>query len=141
MTADLTQRAMLPSPGWNANTEDFWLAAGKKQLVVQRCSACGFHRWPPNPGCYNCTSMDYAWSPVSGTGTVFSYTWADYPPPPEGERNITVVELDGTQGEPVRMISWVVDVPREDLVCGLPVEVTFLPLDEEVAVPAWRPRR
>jgi hypothetical protein len=136
----MAQRAMLPSPGWNANTEPYWLAASQKQLVVQRCSACGSHRWPPNPACYKCTSMDFAWSPVAGAGRVFSYTWADYPPPPEGERNITVVELEGTQGEPVRMLSWVVDVPRKDLVCGLPVEVTFLPVDEEVAVPAWRPK-
>jgi uncharacterized OB-fold protein len=141
MTVDLAQRAMLPSPGWRNDTEEYWLAAGKKQLVVQRCSSCGFHRSPPNPACYNCNSMEYAWSPVPGTGMVFSFTWADYPPPPEGERNITVVELDGTEGEPVRVITWVVDVPRDQLVCGLPVEVTFLPLDEEVAVPAWRPRR
>ena len=72
---------------------------------------------------------------------MFSFTWADFPIPPDGQdRNITVIELDGTQGEPVRVMSWVVDVPREELVCDLPVAVTFLPVDDEVSVPAWKPK-
>jgi uncharacterized protein len=136
---DLEQRQLLPSPGWTSTTEEYWRAAGRGQLVIQRCSSCGFHRWPPNPACFNCFSEEWEWSPVVGTGRVYSFTWADWPPPPEGDRNITVVELDGIEGEPVRVLSWVTDVGRDDLVCDLAVEVTFLPLDGEVAVPAWRP--
>lgn len=140
MNIDKEQRKVLPMPGWVPDAEPYWFAAGKGELAVQRCSECGNHRWPISPGCYNCNSMEFSWEAVSGTGTVFSYTWADHPPPPEGERNISVIELDGTQGEPVRLMSWVKDIAREDLVVGLPVEVIFLPVDDEVAVPAWRTR-
>jgi uncharacterized OB-fold protein len=136
------ERATLPQPGWEPLTEEFWREAGRGRLSVQQCQQCGAQFFPPSAACYNCQSMDLAWTPVPGTGTVFSYTWADYPPSPDGsDRNITVVELDGTQGpDPVRMIGWVVDVPRDQLHIGLPVEVTLLPFDEELAVPAWRPR-
>lgn len=139
---DEQQRAMLPQPGWNPQAEPYWFAAGRGELVVQRCSGCGTDRWPIAAACYNCQSTESTWVAVPGTGRVFSFTWADFPPPPDGDRNITVVELDGTQGpSPVRMISWVTEIQRDDLACDLPVEVTFLPLDDEVSVPAWRPRR
>jgi uncharacterized OB-fold protein len=138
---DEEQRKLLPDPGWSDATEPYWKAAGKDELVIQRCDQCGFHRWPMNPVCYHCFSTEWSWAPVDGTGRVFSFTWADFPIPPDGQnRNIAVVELDGTQGAPVRVMSWVVDIPRDDLVCDLPVQVTFLPVDDEVAVPVWRPR-
>jgi hypothetical protein len=53
--------------------------------------------------------------------------------------NISVVELDGTQGEPVRLLTRVVDVERDDLVVGLAVTVDFDRVDERVALPVFRP--
>jgi uncharacterized OB-fold protein len=139
---DEEQRGLLPQPGWSTATEPFWFAAGRGELVVQRCLTCRTQRWPLLVACYHCRSTEWEWSPVLGTGRVFSYTWADFPVPADGqERNITVVELDGTDGpDSVRMMSWVVDVEREQLQCDLPVEVAFLAVDDEVSVPVWRPR-
>ena len=140
---DHEQRAMLPRSGFMEIPLEHWLGAGRGELIVHRCRSCGTQFWPPSAACYHFQSMDIEWSPVSGTGRVFAFTWADYPIPADGvERNITVIELEGTTGpDPVRMISWVVDVGRDELACDLPVEVTFLPVDDEVSVPAWRPRR
>jgi uncharacterized OB-fold protein len=139
---DMAQRQVLPQPGWVPAAEPYWFAAKRRELTLQQCRNCGAHRWPISSACYNCQSPDSTWVPVAGTGRVFSYTWADFPPPPDGkDRNITVVELDQTDGpDPVRMISWVIDVQRDQLQCDLPIEVTFLDVDDEVAVPAWRPR-
>lgn len=138
---DETQRRMLPQPGWTPQAEPYWFGAGRGELMLQRCESCGAHRWPIAEACYACQSPSSEWAPVAGTGRVFSYTWADFPPPPDGDRNITVIELDGTDGpDPVRLMSWVVDIARDDLVCDLPVEVTYLKVDDEVSVPAWRPR-
>ena len=56
---------------------------------------------------------------------MYTYTWVDRPVTPQlahlGVYNITVVELDGTQGEPVRVLSRVDDVAREALQVGLEV--------------------
>jgi uncharacterized OB-fold protein len=54
--------------------------------------------------------------------------------------NIAVVELDGTQGEPVRLLTRVVDIDRDDLVVDLPVEVAFDRVDDRVALPVFRRR-
>jgi uncharacterized OB-fold protein len=139
---DEEQRRMLPAPGWSEATEPYWRAAGKGQLLVQQCTSCHAHRWPLSEGCYNCTATTWEWAEVPGTGMVFSFTWADFPPTPDGkDRNISVIELDGTTGpDAVRVGGWVVDIEREQLVCDLPVEVTFVKVDDEVSVPAWKPR-
>lgn len=131
----------LPQPGWGPLTEGYWLAAGEGALAVQKCERCGRHRWPPAWACYACQSTDWTWDPLPGTGTVFSYTWADQRPNPDSPLYaIVAVELDGTVGEPVRLLTRAVDVDRDGLRIGLPVEVTFEPFDEEVSVPFFRPR-
>ena len=134
-------RAELPMPGWSPLTEGYWQAAHDGRLVVQRCTDCGAHRWPPAWACYRCQSPGWEWSEVPGTGTVFTYTWADARPVPDSPLyNIAVVELDGTEGEPVRLMSQVVDAAKDDLRCDLPVEVVFEPFDDDVAVPLFRLR-
>jgi uncharacterized OB-fold protein len=135
--------ATLPLPGWSKLTEPFWRESARGRLCVQQCRSCTAQFFPPSTVCYHCHSDDLEWTATSGTGTVFSFTWADYPPPSDGvERNIVVVELDSMLGpDPVRMLSWVADTTRDELRIGLAVEATFLPLNEDVAVPAWRVRR
>lgn len=133
-------RNQLPPPGWTPASVGYWQAAGKGTLVVQRCGACGTHRAPPAWACYVCQSTDWDWDPVAGTGKVFSYTWADQRPLPDSPMyNISVVELDGTQGEPVRLMTQVVDVDKATLAVDLPVEVSFEPFDDEISVPFFKP--
>jgi uncharacterized OB-fold protein len=134
----------LPGPALEVTTAGYWLAAGEGRLAIQRCDACGTHRHPPTEVCYVCQSLDWSWDDVSGTGRVYTYTWTDRPVAPQlehlGVYNISVVELDGTQGEPVRLLTRVVDVERDDLVVDLPVVVDFDRVDEQVALPVFRPR-
>ena len=144
--ASTDPRTALPAPGWSPRTADYWRAAGQGSLTVPRCSECGTHRWPPVVVCYRCLSTSWRWEPVPGTGRVFTYFWVDQPPhrslAEHGLYNVTIVELDGTQGEPVRLAGWVVGVDKDTLHVDLPVEVTFEPFegDDEIAVPVWRPR-
>lgn len=133
----------LPGPRLDATTAGYWLAAGEGRLVIQRCSQCGQHRHPPTEVCYECSSLAWDWHDQPGTGTVFSYTWTDAPVVPAladlGPYNISVVELDATQGV-VRLLSRVVDIERPRLTVGLPVTVDFDPVDDQVALPIFRPR-
>jgi uncharacterized protein len=136
MTMD--ERMQLPQPGWSPLTEGYWKAAHDGRLVVQRCKSCGTHRWPPAYACYHCRSTEWDWDDVPGTGTVFSYTWADTRAVADSPLfNIVVVELDGTQGEPVRLLTSIPSADKEQLRCDLPVQVVFEPFDDEVAVPMF----
>lgn len=133
----------LPAPTVTPLTEGYWRAAAEGRLVVQRCAACGAHRHPPTGACYRCRSLEWSWDEVPGTGRVYTYTWADRPAHPDlahlGVYNVAVVELDGTEGDPVRILTKVVDVERDALRVGLPVEVTFERVDDETALPIFAP--
>jgi uncharacterized protein len=140
------ERRGLPWPALEPTTEGYWRAARDGRLVIQRCDDCGTHRHPPTEACYSCQSLRWSWDDVPGTGRVFTYTWVDRPVTPQlahlGIYNITVVELDGTQGEPVRVLTRVDDVARAELQVGLEVMVGFEPLDDgESALPIFRPVR
>jgi hypothetical protein len=53
--------------------------------------------------------------------------------------NVAVVALDGTTGDPVRMVSNVVDAwTEDDLSVGMRVELVTLRLSDEVGLPLFR---
>ena len=132
----------LPLPTVDRTNAGFWRAAADGRLDVQRCGACGRHRHPPTEGCYHCGSLDWAWDTLPGTGTVFTWTWVWHPLHPVVEPaipyNVTVVELDGTEGEPVRLVTNVVDATEETLVTGAPVTLACERLGDEVGLPRFR---
>jgi len=75
---------------------------------------------------------------VRGTGTVASFTIC-YPPvlPAFADRvpyNAVVVQLD----EGPFMVSNLVDIDNDAIEVGLPVEVTFVDLDDELTLPQFR---
>ena len=140
----------LPPPSLTEVSTPYWQGAGRGKLLVQRCDGCGSHRHPPTTACYRCQSQSYSWDEIEGNGAVYSYIWADRPVTEDFEHlglyNVSVVELDGTEGEPVRIVARVNGVDKETLEVGLPVEVDFDPLDdgggddEPIALPVFVPR-
>jgi uncharacterized OB-fold protein len=146
----------MPSPVIAPVNEGMWQAAADDQLAVQRCQECGAHRYPPGDGCYRCTSCRWEWATLPGTGVVYSYIWIpdraraaqasaptakDVPGATGGAAyyNVAVVTLDGTEGEPVRILSNVVDAwGLDDLHVGQRVEVVGVPFGEGVALPCFR---
>lgn len=133
-----------PPPVVAPINEGMWRAAAEGRLAVQRCTDCGAHRYPPTDGCYRCGSVAWDWSTLAGTGTIYSYIWVpDRARSAEQGRevlyNVAVVELDGTEGDPVRIASNVLDAwDIDDLQVGQPVELACVQLDDEVGLPCFR---
>jgi uncharacterized OB-fold protein len=122
-------------------TAEHWRRAAEGVYTVPTCGNCGTNRWPVLTVCYVCGSTEWSWQPVPGTGTVYTYTWTDSPTHPDfGVRNIAVIELDGTKGEPVRVPGWVEGVERDRLQCGLAVKMEVEIVAEGVGVTHWVPR-
>ncbi|MXZ85314.1 MAG: hypothetical protein F4Z02_06655 [Acidimicrobiia bacterium] len=138
-----SQMPGLPAPGLTPTSAPYWRAAGQRRLLIQRCGDCGIHRHPPTPACYVCGSLVIDWDEVAGTGRVYSFVWTHRPVVEIFENlgvyNAAVVELDGTVGEPVRILSRVNDIDRDGLVVGLEVRVDFDPIDDDVALPVFVP--
>ena len=134
----------LPLPPVDRTNAGFWRAAAEGRLDVQRCTACGAHRHPPTEGCYRCRALERGWDTLPGTGQVFTYTWVVQPLHPAVEEvapyNVSVVEVDGTEGEPVRLVTNVVDATAETLEVGAAVSLACEHLTEDVGLPRFRLR-
>lgn len=63
-----------PNPK-NAHEREYWDALTRHQLSLQRCSGCGFVRYPPGPFCPECWSDAFTWQALSGEGSVVSFVW------------------------------------------------------------------
>ena len=125
-----------PRPGSNQDTQFFWDAAAEGQLAIQRCSACGLLRHPPDPACPRCHSLDWTTSDMSGRGILYSYTVVHHPPAPGFDRPAiaAIVELE----EGVRLISNVTGVDPATLRIGEPLEVYFVEQEEGWTAPQFR---
>lgn len=60
---------------------DFQDRLAKGELHVQLCNSCGAKQMYPRQRCLQCYSKDLGWSPVSGRGTLLSYTVVRSAPP------------------------------------------------------------
>ncbi|HEY2332273.1 MAG TPA: Zn-ribbon domain-containing OB-fold protein [Acidimicrobiales bacterium] len=106
-------------------TEEFWDRCNRQELAFQRCSDCGTFRHPPMPFCYNCHSFATEWVPVSGEGTVFTFTIVTHPLSPSLSEvvpyNVALVEFPDAPG--VRLASNVVDAEPEEMKTGMAVRL------------------
>jgi uncharacterized OB-fold protein len=55
-------------------TQPYWDGAARGELVLQRCRSCRRFIHFPEPLCPNCGSTDFAYAPVSGQGTVETFS-------------------------------------------------------------------
>jgi uncharacterized OB-fold protein len=130
-------------PGPTAMDEPMWRAAAEGRLDVQRCTDCGAHRYPPVGGCYRCQSSEWHWDTVSGTGTIATYCWIldrvrTEDRGTEVYYNIALVTLEGTEGEPVRVVTNVVNAWNlEELEVGQRVELHCVKLSGEIGLPCF----
>lgn len=116
----------------------FWFeAAADKRLVIQRCGDCQRLRHPPMPACPHCQSLEWDTIEPSGRGTIYSYVVAHHPKIPgfTYPHIVALVELE----EGVRLLADVLDLTREQIEIGMPVELDWIQPDEDLTLPAFRP--
>jgi uncharacterized OB-fold protein len=127
-----------PLPTLTDENRPFWDACKAGRLSFQKCSGCGHLRYPINPFCPQCLSAEFAWTPVSGRGTGFSYVVGPqaYHPAFKGDLpyNVALIQLE----EGPRMYSNVVGTPNDAVKIGDAVEVVFDPVTPEITIPRFR---
>ena len=130
--------ARSPRPSADGDSRFFWEGVEKGELRIQRCGACGTLRHPPRPMCARCRSL--AWDSVvaSGRGEIYSFVVHHHPPVYGFETPfaIALVELE----EGTRIVGNVTDIAPAEVRVGLPVEVSFVRVDDAWTLPQWRPR-
>ena len=124
-------------PDLRDETRAFWTGGADGRLLIQRCLACT--RWvhPPVSQCPECAGPLVA-EPVSGRGTVFSFTVNEqqFNPEVEPPYNIAIVVLD--EQDDLRLITNIINCEPDELAIGMPVQVAFERHDE-IFVPLFEP--
>jgi uncharacterized OB-fold protein len=129
-----------PIPAITPEMRPFFAAAKRHELVVQRCQECGTRRFPAREICSKCLSRQVHWVAVSGRGEVFSYNVMHqvYHPGFADEVPYAVVVVRLEEG--VKLTSSLVGVPPQAIRIGMPVQVVFEDITDEVTLPKFAPR-
>ena len=127
----------LPLPVPNEDTQAFWDYCQAGELRAQRCSGCATLRHPPRPTCPECGSFDYEWVRLSGKGAIFTYSVSHQAihNALEGLVPHTAILVQLEEG-PLFTSNLVEG--NERVAIGLPVEVVFEPVTEEITLPKFR---
>jgi len=135
-----TYRKPLPVP--DDLSRPYWDGARGGALVIQRCAGCGVYVHYPKPACPRCAHAGLRPTPVSGRGTVYTFTVSHYVGAPGFEDEtpyvIALVELEEQPG--LRLVANLRGCAPADVRVGMPVEVLFEPVTPEVTLPQFRPR-
>ena len=128
------------------DTEFFWAGTAAGELRIQRCGNCAALRHPPGPMCPRCGSAQAGsiqggagrpgYVAAAGTGEVYSYVVHHHPPVPGKQLPIVVALVQLPEG--VRMVGELLGISPDQVRVGLPVQVEFVRIDDELTLPAWR---
>ena len=121
-------------------TQPYWDAARRQELVIQRCDGCEHWLFPPRAHCPACGSGRLVWRPVSGRGSVYSFTVAHRPPHPvfaeQCPLTIAIVELE----EGPRMMTNISGCEPGQVKVGMSVAVAFEAIDDsDILLPVFTP--
>jgi hypothetical protein len=118
----------------------YWAGAREQRLVLQRCPECRTWVHPPRPMCPKCQSEKVDYEQASGKGKIYTWSVMHNQGNPGFEDKVpfacVVVELDE---QPHLFTVGNIDCPLGAIEIGLPVEVTYEKVTDEITLPQWRP--
>ena len=129
-----------PLPRPTEDSAPYWEAAQRGELRMQRCADCDHVRFPPSILCPACLSQRADWTRLSGRGTVYSWIVVHQSQHPafnaDAPYNVAIIELE----EGPRLHSSLVNCSNEQIHIGMPVEVVFEKVNDDVTLPKFQPR-
>jgi uncharacterized OB-fold protein len=118
----------------------FWNSVARRQMELPFCLKCQRFYFYPRSFCPSCWSSEIEFRPVSGEGTVWSYTIVRFPlganPGWKTRLPYVVALIDLREG--VRMMSNIVGCPPEAVKCGMRVELRYEEMDGRI-LPLFAP--
>jgi len=119
-----------PTPVVDPDTQPYWDAAARDELVVPHCDDCDRSFWYPRGFCPRCGGTAIDWRPSSGRGEVYSFSVVRRAAEPWGSHTPFVLAYV-TLEDGVTVQGNVVECPSDRLVPGLAVRATFERADDD----------
>lgn len=124
-----------PLPALEGLSKEFYAWCRQGELRFQSCSQCGCLRHVPREICPHCSSMKSEWVRSQGRGAIYTWTEVVRPLHPAFTDIAPYAPVVVEMTEGVRMLSCVLDCPPAELRIGMPVEVEFVQVTDEVTLP------
>jgi len=124
-------------PALTPETEAFWTGGSDGQLLIQRCGSCGRYQHPPLPLCPCCRTETMAPVPVSGRGTVKTFTVNHQQWIKDLDPTFVFAAVELPEQAELYVFSNVL-APPDAVRAGMPVKVCF-EHREDVWLPLFRP--
>lgn len=121
----------------SVDTRPYWEALQQKRLSIQQCGACGKRRHYPQPMCPHCHSTAVEWVPVSGRGTVHSWTITHQTVIPGFSEQVPYAFATIDLPEGVRIAAPLRKVAPEAIRIGLPVRLVYESAQDGTVLPAF----
>ena len=125
-------------PSITASNQPFWESARRHELVVYGCQNCG-SLYSQTTECIACDSPHMEWVKVIGKGQVFTFCVYQQAFNPAWQEdipyNVAYVKLD----EGPLLIANIVGCSNDDIRVGMPVQVVFDDVSDEVTLPKFTP--
>lgn len=136
----MTKKYDKPLPTIDDESKGFWEGCKLHELRMQICRDCGFYCFPPFPMCPRCNSMDRKWERVSGQGKIYSWYVVHHATHPDFVNDVPymVVVVTLAEQEDLHLAGNMVDCKPENIWVGMPVEVVFEDVTQDVAFPRWK---
>ena len=135
--SDTEPQRPLPKANRFVDTEAFWQATKRGELMLQYCPESGRFQHYPRPVSIYTGGRKLEWRKVAGTGTIYACTVVRVPGPGlEGRLPLSVVTVELDEG--VRILGNVLDADPAAVAIGQRVELAWDSINEEVRYPAFK---
>src|SRR5574341_127104 len=128
-----------PLPVVDPESKPYWDAAKQHRLVIQQCQDCRAYVFYPRALCPHCHGARLDWKPVSGEGTVYSFTIAHRPAGPAFKGDVPYVVALIELREGARILSNLVTKNVDAVRVGDPVRVVFDDVTPDITLPKFEP--
>jgi uncharacterized protein len=126
---------VLPEP--DDISRPYWTGGADGQLLIEQCADCRRLVHPPTGTCPDC-GANLSATPVSGAGSVFTYTVSHQQFHPDVPTPFVIALVELVEQPGLRVVTNIVDCDPASVYSGMPVRVRFEQHDS-VFVPVFAP--
>jgi len=122
-------------------TRPFWDALKEGRLMIARCASCGEVHYYPRAMCPFCWSEDVSLVEASGFGVLYTWSTVHVNDLPPFNQKVPYVAAQVDLDEGVRITTMVVNADPKALSIGMPLQVVFEAISDDVTIPVFEPLR
>jgi uncharacterized protein len=131
--------ASKPIPEPTPETAEYWAGAARQELMIQRCTQCGRHQFPPRMLCTACSSRELEWVRARGLAAVRSFTVVRRPVSEAFAEDVPYVVALVVLDEGPTLMTNIIGCKTEELRIGMRVTVCFDNRTPSCSIPQFAP--